>query len=180
MTRTALLLLAALLAACTTEEAQSCPGEQVGSFSFIGGRVAKGAPEIALFDPVPDLPDCGVDPGFPTTITPFSATLASDATGTAGVLCRANGPVLFGTRADNRWMVSDSTDGAVLAACDPTCAARSDVSIRGDVVPDAISPTGFQGALVEQLTQTAGSCGACGAPLSCAARYQLTGTVLPP
>ncbi len=183
MTRAALLALFVLLAACTTEAPQSCPGGQVGTFSFSGDKVDAGVLAPGL-DPDPALTDCSVLMGFPgpSTTGPslaFQGTLASDATGSAGILCRTNGPVLFGTRSGTRWVVEDSSDGAVLAGCDLTCAAHSNVIISGDVVPDAISPTDFQGALVEQLIMTGGSCGSTCA-LPCAARYTLAGKVVPP
>ncbi len=177
MTRTALLAFAAsLLAGCTTNDTASCPGGPVGSFSFTGTKVAAGTLAPPDLDPDPKLPDCSAAVGFPAELT-FSGELSSDATGTAGVLCRAGGATLFGMRSGTRWVVEDSSDGAVLGGCDPTCAAHSRVVISGDVVPDAVSPTGFQGALVEQLSVTGGTCGAC---LPCATRYTLIGTVVPP
>ena len=176
MTRAALLAFASVIAGCTTSETASCPGGAVGSFSFTGTRVAAGtlAPDL---DPAPALPDCSAGMGFPASLT-FSGELSSDPTGTAGVLCRASGATLFGTRSGTRWVVEDGSDGAVLGGCDPTCAAHLRVVVSGDVVPDVVSPTGFQGALVEQLSATGGTCGACVLP--CAARYALSGTVVAP
>jgi len=179
VTRAALLAFAAsVVVGCTTKDPASCPGGAVGSFSFTGTRVDAGMPALAPdLDPDPALTDCSAAMGFPAELT-FSGELSSDATGTAGVLCRASGATLFGTRSGTRWVVEDGSDGAVLGGCDPTCAAHSWVVISGDVVPDVVSPTGFQGALVEQLTVTGGACGACVLP--CATRYTLTGTVVPP
>jgi hypothetical protein len=41
------------------------------------------------------------------------------------------------------------------------------------------APSGFQGVLVEEMTQVAGDCGTClaGSPPACAARYALQGTL---
>jgi hypothetical protein len=177
VTRAALLALASLVAGCTTDDPASCPGGPVGRFSFIATRVAAGEPLAPGVDPDPALPDCSSAMGFPPVLT-FSGELSSDATGGAGLLCRANGATLFGTRSGTRWVVEDRSDGAVLGGCDPTCAARSRVVFSGDVQPDVVSPTGFDGALVEQLAATSGTCGACVLP--CATRYTLDGTVVTP
>jgi hypothetical protein len=140
----------------------------VGVFRFQGALVAD-APGL---DPEPSLTTCSFDPGFPTSVG-FSGTLAGDVDGSAAALCR-DGPVMFGTHSGARWTVEISTDGAVLGSCGPTCGARSRTIVAGDVGPDPSAPTTFQGALVEQLTPSAGDCGGCVLP--CAARYALTGT----
>jgi hypothetical protein len=127
-------------------------------------------------DPNPDLTTCvALDPVFPTTVD-FVGTLAADPDGSAAALCR-DGPVFFGTREGSRWKVDIESDGAVLGSCGPTCVARSRTFVWGDVSFDPTGPTSFDGALVEQLTRSAGDCGAC---LPCAARYTLTGTVMEP
>lgn len=175
-----LVLVVFLLAACGAEQPQSCPGTAVGRFAFTASLVAAGDPALAgtaepALDPVSALTDCAAAIVFPATLA-FGGTLAAD--GGAGALCRTAGPVLFGTRTgENRWAVETGTDGAVLGGCDPTCAARSRVFVTGDVVPDASAPAGFQGALVEELTQTGGACGACAPALPCARRYVLTATL---
>ncbi len=177
MTRSSLLSLAALLASCSPAPAPSCPGEPVASFTFSGTKTDAGTLDPALdLDPEPSLTDCAAEMGFPAPSLPvFTGTLSADATGPGGALCRTAGPILYGTRSGVRWEVEDASDGAVLGGCDPTCAAQSRIFIRGDVVPDTTAPTGFVGALVEQLTQTGGACGPCILP--CAARYALSGTV---
>jgi len=177
VTRSLAVLAATLLAtACSPEAAQSCPGERVASFAFDGDFATSGlAPGL---DPDPALTDCDPAVGFPSPLKQFRGTLSADATGSGGALCRADGPVLFGTHAGVRWQVEDSADGAVLGGCGATCAASSHVFIWGDVVPDTTDPTAFTGALVEQLTFADGACGPCALP--CAARYALHGSVEAP
>jgi hypothetical protein len=163
------LLAALLLASCTTEPEQSCPGGIVATLAFTGERTAAGQLGTGL-DPDPALPDCAAAVGFPGSLPPFVASLAGDAVGPAGALCRADGAVLFGSRSAARWTLESTADGAVLGGCDPTCAARSRVVITGDL---AAGPAGFSGGLVEQLSRTGGACGACVLP--CAARHTLVG-----
>jgi hypothetical protein len=171
----ALLSAVALAAACSTETPQSCPGEVVGVFAFEGTLATTLAEGL---DPQPLLPDCAPVLPFPATLPKFGGTLAADPGGSGGALCRPLGPHLLGTHAGQRFVVATSSGGAVLGACGPTCAATSRLVIAGDVLPDLESPQEFQGALVEQLTVSEGSCDACVLP--CAARYRLTGTVEPP
>jgi hypothetical protein len=165
--------LALLLASCTEESEEACPGEVVSQLAFAGASVAAGQLGEGL-DPEPALTDCSAAMAFPPTLA-FGASLAVDGTGSAGALCRGDGAVLFGTRIGDRWVVEESSDGAVLGGCDPTCAARSRVVVAGDLDPGR---TSFSGALVEQLTAAGGSCGACVLP--CAARYALTGAAEAP
>jgi hypothetical protein len=178
VTRAALLAFAfaSVTGGCTTSDTASCPGGAVGSFSFTATVVAAGVLAPGL-DPDPALPDCSAGMVFEPSFE-FSGELASDSAGTAGVLCRASGGTLFGTRFGTRWVVENGSDGAVLGGCDPTCAAHLRVIVSGDVVPDVVSPTGFQGALVEQFSVTGGMCGACVLP--CAARHALSGTAVGP
>jgi hypothetical protein len=173
--RAALLALAALLASCSSETTESCPAGVVATLAF-SGELTAGAGLSPGLDPDPAMTDCDAAKlGFPSVENradlAFRGTLATDGTGASGALCRAGAPILFGTRAGPRWTVEEATDGAVLGACGPTCAARSRVVIAGDLAPDP-TPV-FTGALVEQLTPAAGNCGGCVLP--CAARYQLTG-----
>jgi hypothetical protein len=163
-----LVALAVVLSSCTEETEQSCPGEVVEAFAFTGTPRIAG--ELGTLDPVPALTDCAPALGFPASLA-FGASLAADAGASAGALCRNDGAVLFGTRTGDHWTLEETTEGAVLGGCDPTCAARSRVVISGDVVPG--TPAAFAGALVEQLTATGGVCGACVLP--CAARYALSG-----
>jgi hypothetical protein len=176
--RASLIVLLAFLASCTSDAEQSCPGAVVATLGFTAAPKAAGELEPGM-DPEPALTDCGPAIGFPVdadghraALPPFRGSLAGDAAGPGGALCRSSGRILFGTRAGTRWVVEDSTDGAVLGGCGPTCAARSRVVIAGDLTLEP-APS-FRGALVEQLTPTGGTCGACVLP--CAARYQLTGT----
>jgi hypothetical protein len=164
----AALLLAAALAACTSESDPSCPGTPLGQFAFVGGL----ATEVeGGLDPDPALTSCAFDPAYPTTIR-FAATLAHDPGGSAAALCR-EGTVFFGTRTGESWRVELSSGGAVLGACGATCVARARTVVAGVAGPDPAAPVEFQGALVEQLTQDGGDCGAC---LPCAGRYTLAGT----
>jgi hypothetical protein len=142
----------------------------VGAFSFAGAL----ATEVAAgLDPDPDLTTCSWDPGFPSSVS-FPGTLAGDLDGAAAALCR-DGPAYFGTHAGARWTVEAISEGAVLGSCGPTCAARARTVVTGDLLPDPSAPTEFRGALVEQLTSSAGDCGGCFLP--CAARYELTGAI---
>jgi hypothetical protein len=169
------VVAAAVALACSTETPQSCPGEVVAEFTF--EAVATTAIAAGL-DPEPALTDCTAGLGFPATLDPFGGTLAADPASAAGALCRPRGPHLFGTRAGPRFRVETSSGGAVLGVCGPTCAATSRLVITGDVLPDVAAPQEFRGALVEQLSPSEGACDACALP--CAARYRLTGTVVPP
>jgi hypothetical protein len=170
VTRSALLLLA-VLASCTSEAAPPiCPGEEVAqlSFEFVPATAAL----AAGLDPYGNVTDC------PSTLVApeprrFAATLSAEPAGTAGALCRSTGAIMYGTRTGSRWEVALGSDGAVLAPCGATCAARSDTSVRGDVAPEPDAPTSFTGALVEKFSRTDGECGSC--PLPCAVRYDLTG-----
>jgi hypothetical protein len=169
--RALVISVAVLLASCTEEEAQVCPGEVVARFDFSGDGRTAGELEAGL-DPDPALTDCSAAVGFPTPrppLRPFGGALAAEPGSAAGAMCRADGLVLFGTRDGTRWVVETSTDGAVLPDCGVVCAARSRVVISGDV-----AGTRFEGALVEQLSATAGDCSACALP--CAARYSVVGT----
>jgi hypothetical protein len=166
-----------LLAACTSQASQVCPGQPVGRFTFEATLATTTALPAGL-DPDPALTDCAAALGYPPSIGPFGATLSSEATGSAGALCPSSGPVLFGTCSGSRWVVAAGSDGAVLAGCGSTCMAREQTVITGDVLPDPSTPAAFQGSLVEQLTPTDGDCSACALP--CAARYTLAGTVVPP
>lgn len=181
MTRALAVLAALLVAACSQEAAQSCPGEPVASFAFSGAF--SGGALAAGLDPDPALTDCDPAVGFPRggptkPALSFRGTLSADATGSGGALCRADGPILFGTHAGVRWRVEEGADGAVLGGCGPTCAARSHVVITGDVTPNTTDPTAFTGALVEQLFFADGACGPCVLP--CAARYALDATLEAP
>lgn len=166
------LVLPIALAACADEDAAVCPGEPVATFHFAGTKVAAGDPAL---DPAPDVPDCTDDLGFPAAIA-FQGTLAADPASSAGTLCRAQGPVLFGTRAGDHFAVETSTDGAVLGEqCAPTCSAGLSLLVTGDVVRVDGAAASFSGLLVEVMSAAAGSaCGACALP--CAARYALEGT----
>jgi hypothetical protein len=162
------LALAALLAACGSEESPSCPGAPVGRFSFSATLAAE---VEAGFDPDPSLTACAFDPGFPGALR-FGGTLARNPESSSAALCR-NDVVFFGTRAGERWDVEISSDGAVLPSCGATCLARSRSFVKGLAGPDPEAPTEFGGALVEQLTASAGDCGRCVLP--CAGRYTLSG-----
>jgi hypothetical protein len=169
--RSALLLLV-VLASCTSEAAPPiCPGEEVARLSF--EYVPATAALAAGLDPYGNVTDC------PSTLVApeprrFAATLSADPAGEAGAVCRSTGAIMYGTRNGTRWEVEAGTDGAVLGTCGPTCAARSDTSVRGDVAPEPDAPTSFTGALVERFSRTDGACGSC--PLPCAVRYDLTGS----
>jgi hypothetical protein len=169
------LALALLLAACTSDEAESCPGAPVAQLTFEGQQAAAPLPEG--LDPDPALTACAPAIGFPESL-PFSGTLAADPGASTAALCR-EGRVFFGTRDGARWSVETSADGAVLSGCGSSCVARSRTVLRGDVGPDPEAPTTFAGALVEQLSldpgRPAGECGGCELP--CAGRYTLTGAV---
>ncbi len=169
-----LLALLALAAACGAGSGGTCPGELVANLAFTGVRVAQGDPALADgLDPDPSLPDCSPVLDWPDDLAPFLGELAGDGTGVA-VLCREKGNVLFGRWNGTRVRVETSTGGAVLGACDPTCAAGLRLVVSGDLAVDAGgAPVAFQGALVEIMEQSGGRCGACALP--CAARYSLSG-----
>jgi hypothetical protein len=165
--------LALAAAACTADPPPTCPGEKVAAFEFAGARTTAADPLLAGLDPVSGVTDCGTPLAYPAAVS-FSGTLSAG-TGSTGALCRVSGPILHGSRSGDRWTVEESTDGAVLAACGPTCGATLRVVVEGDVVLDPGGvPTAFEGALVEVLTPSAGDCGGCALP--CAGRYALTGT----
>jgi hypothetical protein len=140
----------------------------VGQFAFAGAR-APGPLEAGL-DPEPDLTTCSFDPGFPSSVA-FSAILARDPAGTGAALC--GGSVYFGSRDGTFWSVQGASSGAVLAACSPTCVARSQTTVRGDLLSETAAAE-FRGGLVETLSPSAGDCAGCVLP--CAGRYELTGT----
>lgn len=175
MHRSAAVALAAfLLAACDDQGAPECPGEPVASFHFVGTRVAAGDPSIAL-DPVPATADCDAALGYPDSVD-FYGTLSADAAGPAGALCRSPGPVLFGQRTGDRYLLEASAEGAVLGeACTGTCSAGLRLLVAGDVLREGGAAVSFAGVLVEVMSALPGSaCGTCALP--CAARYALTGT----
>ncbi len=178
--RLAAALVASLgLAACSGTGPQTCPGDPVATFQFgSGARLFQDDPALAGIDPVPDVPDCPALVGYPATVPGFTATLSTDAS--VAALCRATGIVLYGQHTGNHYSVAGSTDGAVLDACGAGCAATLGMFVVGDValLSDG-SPASFQGLLVEELMQDAGSdCGTClPAPWqACAARYPLYAT----
>lgn len=166
---------AALVAACGAEEVQSCPGEVLASFSFAATpRILLGDPALEDdLDPDPAIPDCQEILVFPDAVQ-FQGTIARDPRATTGALCRTGGHVLFGSQSGDRWRFEDGTAGAVLGACDPTCSAFSRLVVTGDMLRDEDRLSGFEGTLVQLLSQREGSCGACVLP--CAARYKLLGT----
>lgn len=155
----------------------------MASFHFTGSRLFAGDPALAGLDPVPLVEDCSPDvgpPPYPDPLPGFDGLLAADASTQAAALCRQVGIILYGQRSGSRYAVQGSTDGAVLASCSPTCSAELHLFVVGDVSVDAGgAPSGFQGVLVEEMTQVAGDCGTClaGSPPACAARYALTGTL---
>jgi hypothetical protein len=169
------IVAAAVLAACGAEEEPSCPGEVLASFSFAATpRLLLGDPALeGGLDPDPAVPDCQEMLAFPSAVQ-FRGTIARDPRATTGALCRPEGPVLFGAQSGDRWRFEDGTAGAVLGACDPTCSAFSRVVVTGDTLRDEDRLTGFEGTLVQVLSQRDGACGACVLP--CAARYRLLGT----
>lgn len=180
MTRAVLLCGLALAVACSTETSPPCPGAVVGVFTFGPATLATTALPPRL-DPEPLPSDCPSALRFPATIPPFRATLAAArSTGAEGgaALCRADGAHLLGRHAGPRVEVATSSGGAVLGACGSTCAATSRLVIWGEVRPDLETPQEFQGALVEVLSASDGSCDLCALP--CAARYVLAGTAEPP
>lgn len=163
------LPLLLLLAACNAAPSGACPGDAVAAFDFTGTQARAGDLGAGL-DPVPAVSDCPQAVGFPAAIG-FSGTLtAIGASGAA--LCRQGATNLTGTRADSRWTVRSESSGAVLGGCGATCTAGSRVTVTGDLTPDATAPTGFSGAVVEELSFDAGDCGSCALP--CAGRYVLT------
>lgn len=185
MSRAATLALAAsALAACSSNPGQQCAGEPVAHFTFTGTRIYAGDPALTGLDPVPTIPDCSSavgPPPYPDTLPAFDATLAADPSTQAAALCRSRGIVLYGQRSGTRYSVEGTTDGAVLASCSPEgdCSASLHLFVAGDVLVAADgTPTGFQGVLVEEMSQEAGNCGTCLPPPAnaCAARYTLTGT----
>lgn len=169
-----LLALAPILAACSSAEGASCPGEPVASLSFSATAVPSGDPALDGLDPAPALPDCDAALGFPADLE-LRGTLARATAGGGGALCRPSGRILFGSQVGDRWQVEDESTGAVLDGCNATCGASSRTVIAGDVLREDGEPTGFRGALVEVLTPDDPACGTCVLP--CAARYALTGTV---
>jgi hypothetical protein len=170
-----LALLAPLaLAACDGDTEAPCPGEPAADLAFEGELLAQGDPRLAGgLDPDPSLPDCDPVLEWPQPLPPFTGELTRDGTG-AAALCRERGNFLFGRWSGAHVRVETSTGGAVLGACDPTCAAGLRLVVSGDLEVDGMgAPVAFQGALVEILVQSGGTCGACAFP--CAARYALTG-----
>ncbi len=142
-------LAAALLAGCSEETGQSCPGEAVAALHFTGSKVARGDPSIADFDPVKETQDCEAALGYEPTIAPFDGTLSADAGNAAAALCRARGPVLYGQRTGDRYLLEVSTDGAVLGEeCAPTCNAGLRLLVSGDVLWVDGDAAGFVGVLV--------------------------------
>ncbi len=173
MARAVLMLAVLALAACDAGATSTCPGRPIATFSFTIRYVSMGDPALANLDPEPSLPDCDPALAWPETVAPFRGELAGDGTG-AAALCRDQGNVLFGRWSGASVHVETSTGGAVLGACDPTCAASLRLVVSGDLAVDASgAPTAFTGALVEIMDRSAGSCGACALP--CEARYALAG-----
>jgi hypothetical protein len=181
--------------ACASSDTGQCPGATVAVFRLKGPIVYKGDPEIAGLDPVPGLPDCTPDPfdsdapiRYPHLLPPFDAKLAADPVTTAAALCRSNGIVYSGERSGASHYAVEADAGPAAPCTNSTnslCAATMRVIMAGDVVLDPGGvPQGFEGILVEVLTQEAGACDACLPPvpdavppvLACAARYALTGT----
>jgi hypothetical protein len=171
-----LAALLAALAACSASPSSTCPFGPVVALELTGTRSAAGGLAAGL-DPAPAVSDCPLpgtlDPiGFPTTIA-FSGTLAANEGDVRAALCRTGATNLVGSRADARWSVHSDSPGAMLGGCGATCSAVSRVTVVGDLTPGATAPTGFSGALVEELDYDAGDCGSCALP--CAGRYTLTG-----
>jgi hypothetical protein len=174
-------LALAALAACRGESSQECPGEPVGTVRFTGTLVGADYPALAGRDPAPATPDCRIAgsvpadgeawPSYPDQLGDFDATLSAEP-GTQNVtLCRP-GLVMYGVRSGSSYRLEMGTDGAVLPECASTCAASLRLVIAGEVTGGAQGePLAFKGVLVEVMTRTEGSCGACTLP--CAARYAL-------
>ncbi len=193
MRTAALALVASALSAlaCASRDVTSCPGSPVAVFRLKGPIMYEGDPRLAGLDPVPDLPDCTPSPflaspiEYPHLLPPFEAMLAAAAATGAAALCRPNGIVYTGART-GATHYSVEADASPAAPCaNSACAATLRVVVEGDVTLDTGgAPQGFDGVLVEVLTEEAGACDGCLPPvpgttppaLACAARYALTGT----
>jgi hypothetical protein len=179
--RTSLLLAAAVLLATACDRdrdlAEACPGDTIAALAFTGARDLAPAP-----DPVDGVvaPACEPALGFDEEIA-FTAILSGDARTGSAAACpgRERADVFYGSRAGTAIVVSTSlTDGAVLGACGPSCAARADMFLTGTLDTAAGPATAFSGTWVERLWPLAGGeCGGCTLP--CDARYDVRGAPAP-
>jgi len=186
----AALALSALSAlSCAARDDAQCPGNTVAVFHLKGPIAYQG--DLAALDPVPDLPDCtpspfvSSGPAYPHLVA-FDAKLAADPVTGAAALCRSNGIVYSGARTGGTLYTVEADAGPAAPCLNSACAATLRVIVNGTVSVDGGgAPQGFDGILVEALTEEAGACGGCLPPvpdasppaLACAARYQLTGTL---
>jgi hypothetical protein len=117
----------------------------------------------------------GPQPAYPEHPDPFVGTLAATAGSSAAALCRPKGAILFGEHTGTRYDVETGTSGAVLGACDPSCATGLRLVVAGDVeVGPGGEAVGFHGVLVEVMSPLQGSvCLPCIVP--CAGRYAIDG-----
>ncbi len=186
--------LAAL--ACGSRDVAQCPGNTVAVFRLKGPIVYRGDASLAALDPdvaaeLENLPDCTPDPflpgaiGYPHLLPPFEAKLAADPAGSAAALCRPNGVVYSGARTGATHYAFEADASPAAPCASSVCAATLRVIVAGNVSVDGGgAPQGFDGVLVEVLTQQAGACDGCLPPvpnasppaLACAARYALSGT----
>ena len=157
--------LALALAACTSGDAASCPGEPVGTwlFTVTGTFYPDGVPALFCEKPAQDASQ---------VVGAFRGTLSSDPSlGTAALCIQGAGDLgqpYFGRVEAGVYTLNAVAGLAVLTRCGTNCSASAALRIQGEV-----TAAGFEGTLTETFTAPQGDCGACAFP--CEKTYGLEG-----